>query len=90
MTATAMEAVPNRPRSRVAEARARRLIGFWSPRARRERADTFVRAQSQKPQESLQQQLQQQAPFAPYVTSCPKETFVTNYKFVIGMSVIEW
>jgi hypothetical protein len=41
-------------------------------------------------QESQKAQLQQQAPFAPYVTSGTKETSVTNYKFVIELGVTEW
>jgi hypothetical protein len=53
-------------------------------------ANAPVRSSGAMSQESLEQQLQQQAPFAPYVTSSSKETLVTNYKSVIGMSVIEW
>jgi hypothetical protein len=41
-------------------------------------------------QESQQALLQQEAPFAPYVTTSAKETPATNYKFVIEMGVTEW
>ena len=40
--------------------------------------------------QSQKSQLQHQPPIARYVTSDAKETLVTNYKFVIECSVIEW
>jgi hypothetical protein len=41
-------------------------------------------------QKSQIAQLQQWPPIAPYVTSDANETLVTNYRFVIERSVIEW
>jgi hypothetical protein len=75
-----------RPSSREAQAPGVRLIRLRSPKAQRERAGTFMGADEQ----SQKSQLQHQPPIARYVTSDAKETLVTNYKFVIESSVIEW
>ncbi|BBZ07551.1 hypothetical protein MDOR_17200 [Mycolicibacterium doricum] len=77
-----------RPRSREAEARAVRLIRLKSPKGRRERGGTFVTGTDAH--KSHQAQQQHWVPNAPYVTIDAEETLVTNYMFVIEITVIEW
>jgi hypothetical protein len=63
-----------------------RLIRLKSPQAPRVRDGTGSGTQAQK---SHGEQLQHQAPIAPYVTSDAKETLVTNYNNVIAIGVIK-